>query len=422
MASSTYFIFDLPSSPKSVQIYQKNQSKFTFEETSNCLHSQFNDKLLNLEYEFHHNDRDIELKENKKRKDDRSRYIEKDNYLQNNSTNFNRHSERNDTVDDKKPKRSPSNKSGSKKFSNTNKVAIEKYDNSETVSSATEDKYYFNQKHKKNYEYQNSTLFPFDREAIDYEQIQRECFAVEDEPRLNFDFDSDFVRYDPDTPTQDCLRADFNSSTKCSNVDNYDTKNDIFYQYQLLAQQEQNYSQRGPSKRNRASDVQHKPIHNISKIDAAFSPKSSEKQPHNQNIHTSLEQSASKFDQIVSKFDQIPPKYYDQTFYPETELSANNKSSTIPHTTQLPNLRIDFFSEPVMTSTTNSNTTSVTNKLCATSSSSAVDNQLDTSQKIIHSVGSINVTPNPMDTAVCTQPRATIVVQQVCFYNYLNSE
>lgn len=27
--------------------------------------------------------------------------------------------------------------------------------------------------------------------------------------------------------------------------------------------------------------------------------------------------------------------------------------------------------------------------------------------------GSINVTPNPMDTAVCSQPRATIVVQQV---------
>lgn len=54
-------------------------------------------------------------------------------------------------------------------------------------------------------------MFPFDREAIDYERIQRECFAVEDdneeegEAEYPYIFDGDqYAPYEPalDSPDQ----------------------------------------------------------------------------------------------------------------------------------------------------------------------------------------------------------------------------
>lgn len=56
----------------------------------------------------------------------------------------------------------------------------------------------------------DTTMFPFDREAIDYERIQRECFAVEDElegeaeyPAYIYDGDQ-YDSYEPalDSPDQ----------------------------------------------------------------------------------------------------------------------------------------------------------------------------------------------------------------------------
>lgn len=102
----------------------------------------------------------------------------------------------------------------------------------------------------------------------------------------------------------------------------------------------------------------------------------------------------SKFDQIASKFEQIPPKPLDafhHTVQPElhyTTTSSAQQSTSFTDTT-VPNLRIDYFAE------------------------SKQNDTLDDSQKLTHNPGAINVTPNPMDTPVCTQPRATIVVQQV---------
>lgn len=55
----------------------------------------------------------------------------------------------------------------------------------------------------------DTTMFPFDREAIDYERIQRECFAVEDDNEEDleypFTFDGDkYAQYEPslDSPDQ----------------------------------------------------------------------------------------------------------------------------------------------------------------------------------------------------------------------------
>lgn len=74
-------------------------------------------------------------------------------------------------------------------------------------------------------------------------------------------------------------------------------------------------------------------------------------------------------------------------------------------TSPVPDLRIDFFSEP------------------------AASSELDGSQQVTASLaksgnnntscGAINVTANPMDATVCAQPRATIVVQQVCYFSDL---
>ncbi len=119
--------------------------------------------------------------------------------------------------------------------------------------------------------------------------------------------------------------------------------------------------------------------------------------PKKKNL--SPKQKVSKFDQIASKFEQIPPKPLDafhHTVQPElhyitsTTTSSSAQQSTSFTDTAVPNLRIDYFAE------------------------SKQNDTLDDSQKLTHNnPGAINVTPNPMDTPVCTQPRATIVVQQV---------
>lgn len=86
-------------------------------------------------------------------------------------------------------------------------------------------------------------------------------------------------------------------------------------------------------------------------------------------------------------------------------VAAAATTSTTRATPPLPDLRIDFFTE------TNQN--DILDN-CQNVSSSSL--QVNNSGGGVCGSGSINVTSNPMETAVCTQPpRATIVVQQVRF-------
>lgn len=101
----------------------------------------------------------------------------------------------------------------------------------------------------------------------------------------------------------------------------------------------------------------------------AFSPK---------NDHSGM----SKFDQITTKFDQMAPKG-------DSSPSGGAHGTSTP----LPDLRVDFFAEEP--------------------SVRGDDANLEECQKIMQRGDAINVTSNPLDAAVCTQPRATIVVQQV---------
>ncbi|XP_038115024.1 mucin-5AC isoform X1 [Culex quinquefasciatus] len=224
----------------------------------------------------------------------------------------------------------------------------------------------------------NMTMFPFDREAIDYDRIQRECFAVEEE----FPFERNRDDYCCESPS----RANMDSEIF---GDHYS----IFQQYAYLTQQERDALERTPTKRNKKDRID------------AFSPK---KQPQPPPPQLSP-QRMSKFDQIATKFDMMPSKHELMTKGRSKRTSVSGAGNA------LPDLRVDFFAE----------TSCCDNLTAAAGSDGAAGKTHAPSQPAGSSrtaaevagagalaTGAINVTPNPMDSAVCTQPRATIVVQQ----------
>lgn len=235
----------------------------------------------------------------------------------------------------------------------------------------------------------NMTMFPFDREAIDYDRIQRECFAVEEE----YPYEHDREDY-CESPSKTMMESEI-----------FTDQYSIFQQYAYLTQQERDALERTPSKRGKKDRID------------AFSPK---KKMSNQPGSVSP-QRMSKFDQIATKFDMMPSKY-----------DSSSKGRTKMNTgCGLPDLRVDYFAETSCCADellTTSSSSSSSGAGAASSSSPASGSSEGKPHASSGSVGprsvevvgagalasgSINVTPNPMDSAVCTQPRATIVVQQV---------
>lgn len=373
----------------------------------------------------------------------------------------------------------------------------------------------------------DNTMFPFDREAIDYERIQRECFALDETeeavrhyPFLDLDTDPDSPVYDKSSsifqsPSKSPYRRSqcnaSNSSVHESNEmterfrSGHSTNNgsdDIFRQYAILSQQEKNKSH--DRDRDRRSPNTKRAKGSTRKSDA-FSPKPISKARHSPG-NTEQEESficgtvspssstggcpsVLKFDQINSKFDKIPPnqKRTSNCFSSNGNIhkSANALSPTVHHyvgdpnysptivrvTPPLPDLRVDYFNSQQKDSDTDeqgndegeldelsvegqqrrgSNMSRTKRKspdrgglygsgkgggshhthsqyqqaMMINSREEGSDDQkqnsgrggeggLDECQKHAQ-LRSINVTPNPMDGPVCTQPpRATIVVQQV---------
>lgn len=88
-----------------------------------------------------------------------------------------------------------------------------------------------------------------------------------------------------------------------------------------------------------------------------------------------------------------------------------------PATSPVPDLRVDFFSEPMDNTQKRHSYVEITMKQIT--SSDVSPSMSSTNISIANNIGNtagINVTPNPMDeTVTCTTqtPRATIVVQQV---------
>jgi hypothetical protein len=205
-------------------------------------------------------------------------------------------------------------------------------------------------------------MFPFDREAIDYDRIQRECFAVEEE----YDNEVYQVRkpfpYDYDT-------ADDSPSFEA--IDPSPSEG-IFQQYAMLSQMEK--------------DRQNKK--------RAQSPAASEMK------------TLSKLEHINKKLNETSVLIHDQP------------SSAV--TSPIPDLKIDFFPE------SSSLTASAFSRENEIEKSDALDGcqkesatspfSSSKSNNTNSNIASINLTSNPMSTAVVTTPRATIVVQQVCYH------
>ncbi|XP_053666524.1 serine-rich adhesin for platelets [Anopheles marshallii] len=246
------------------------------------------------------------------------------------------------------------------------------------------------------------TMFPFDREAIDYDRIQRECFAVEEE--LLFEHER---RSDEDYRTVGAVVGCGESPSKALfDAEIFSDHYSIFQQYAYLSQQETRDTPTDrnatPSKRNR-----------VASTSDAFAPQ-------RRNDHTASGPGVghphprlSKFDQIATKFDMMPSK------------SAGGTAAT-QHLGcgTLPDLRVDYFAETSCCSvagisvSSSVEPTGETGKARASSPASVATSGGGglRSMEVVGTgamiTGAINVTPNPMEGAVCTQPRATIVVQQ----------
>ncbi|XP_031640448.1 uncharacterized protein LOC116352191 isoform X2 [Contarinia nasturtii] len=115
----------------------------------------------------------------------------------------------------------------------------------------------------------------------------------------------------------------------------------------------------------------------------------------------------SQFEQIASKFDKIPSKV------------PSHDPHEPPATSPVPDLRVDFFSEPMDNTQKRHSYVEITMKQITTSDISP--SMSSTNISMVNNIGGnaagINVTSNPMDetsTVTCTTqtPRATIVVQQ----------
>lgn len=216
------------------------------------------------------------------------------------------------------------------------------------------------------------TMFPFDREAIDYERIQRECFAVEEEDNADdryinarkafpYEYDDDDTE---DSPSYEML------DQKIAPLEG------IFQQYAAISQHEK---ERQSKKR-------------------AQSPTETGKNPF------------SKIEHINRKLNETSALIHEQP--------ANSNPLTSP----IPDLKIDFFAEQpsLMASSFSRENENVKCDIldeCQqlnTTSSFGSKNTMSNNNVNSNINGSINLTSNPMSTAVCT-PRATIVVQQVCF-------
>lgn len=213
------------------------------------------------------------------------------------------------------------------------------------------------------------TMFPFDREAIDYERIQRECFAVEEE----YDNDEYSAKkafphdYDEDSPS----------------IDQRTMPEGIFQQYAILSQLEK---ERQSKKRAQSPAAEMKTL--------------------------------SKIDHINRKLNETSVLIHDQP--------SSNVTSPIP------DLKIDFFAESSLTASlsafsrekeiqTSDALDGCQKESTTTTSSFGSKSNNNTSSNKSATNGSINLTSNPMSAAVVTTPRATIVVQQVCSHVFLIS-
>lgn len=229
------------------------------------------------------------------------------------------------------------------------------------------------------------TMFPFDREAIDYERIQRECFEVEEE-------------YDDDN-------EDYNKRRNFSyHYSNYadaedsplDQKIDIFQQYAIISRRE---SERQSKKKKKRGSAQ-SPVNRKHNETSALI--------HEQPAAVPIPTSPIP-DLKIDFFAESPSLMASSTF------SRGGESEKTLDNCQQKNTTTSSFG---CKNNTNATTTTTASSSSSSSSGNAVAS--NTSSNVNSNInGSINLTSNPM-SSVCSTPRATIVVQQVRIRKFSN--
>ncbi|XP_075165339.1 rad, Gem/Kir family member 1 isoform X2 [Haematobia irritans] len=204
--------------------------------------------------------------------------------------------------------------------------------------------------------YKDGILFPFDREALDYERIQRECFAV------NENSSSSTTNSD----TDEAENCSVYERTKC------DASNpaEFYQQYTLLSQTEQKQHSRKNSKRLRSDSL----VQNISPVTSS---------PCNSRSTTPPLPNV-RVDFFMEKLSSIHSR----------KKSFKNKS----------NVAIPAIEE-------------IESSAGITGAHDYLDDCQYTGAALMNAVaisggGPINVTANPMEAQPPPPPRATIVVQQ----------
>ncbi|XP_052843619.1 hormone receptor 4 isoform X1 [Drosophila gunungcola] len=246
------------------------------------------------------------------------------------------------------------------------------------------------------------TMFPFDREALDYERIQRECFA-------------------PSSTT-----ASNSSDSEAENCSVYERKSgaDIFQQYSRLSHQEQlqqHYQEqrdwerdrdrdRPPSRKNSKRIRPDSVIHTTIRENQQYVPQSDAFYPQAKSSSSPSDHSyaeLNKFEDIASKFEQIPPKHGSSSG------SVSGSLLNLHHMIPSPG------SESAVSPTDSARRRSFKSKQRQQQQQQKKEEHFYIQTEDRNGTGGgsgsgpINVTANPLEAAaVCKQPRATIVVQQ----------
>ncbi|XP_055916016.1 myb-like protein Q isoform X2 [Eupeodes corollae] len=530
--SSNHFPFDKPISPKSARTTEKNKSLFNFKDAEVFLEKQRRKSAYemvqnhddgcrreNSTRSYHSRRRESSANEKEKRRSIRESSPSKNKTHKESSNNRNNRCYDEDEItydydydhsnedDIKKQKKEPKfrTKSASRHASNmktspkrdrrqinsapavTSKEKFFSKQQQLSPSSGTHQQQQQQQHTNRKYSSSSSsssdrkdiTMFPFDREALDYERIQRECFAVDEDPNDTSSTTSSTDSEDHNASVYERKPMYVSPSKAILNACSIKS-NDIFQQYTLLSQQETFHSyERRSSKRNRPDAVHHpSKYHDHLSTSDAFYPKPPTNGGDSAPTTASLTSPKShaelhRFDQIVSKFDQIPPKaaigndqyqgsnanIYGSTqnttttnTHSTSNLNNNNNRCSSPlnlannvgspngsmrGTPPLPDLRVDFFSEASKMNAKSSSHHQLPEKDHVQflhhhhqqqQHQQQQHDNLDDCQRLslngaaaaantatagtAGNGGPINVTANPMEAAVCTQPRATIVVQQ----------
>lgn len=227
----------------------------------------------------------------------------------------------------------------------------------------------------------NSAMFPFDREAIDYDRIQRECFTVEDETKFTHDFHITSKNYDKHSQYFDQIRS----------------PSEVFHQYTLLSQEEKLY-------RSSLYECMSPVFHDHHYHQQSTSPRSTSPVPDfrvdffaESSPLPAQQSSSSIFTAGSSSSSSSAQQDADIVLAMSQQKYSNNSScGSVIHTTN---------NNIIMTSS--GGVIGNNGVSCAAPNSGSCGGGVNTGG------GPINVTSNPMDAAVYTQPRATIVVQQV---------